>query len=426
VEPGWLDEMIDGRFKGLSPAVDARRLGELAQERASLFGGAFTPPVMVLKRSALDHNVETMARYCRDNAVDLAPHGKTTMAPQIFERQLAAGAWAITAATAGHLAVYRAAGIRRILLANELVDTGAIDWILAELAADPGFDFLCYVDSVEGVRLLADGLAKRPIGRPLDVLVEIGYEGGRTGCRTIEQAREVARAVAGVDGLRAVGLSGFEGLIGRDLSAETIGAVDAFLESIRSAAERLCEEGLLTDLGGGVILTAGGSAFFDRVVAALAKPIGGAAVRCVLRSGCYVSHDSGYYDRVSPFSRPGADPRYRLLPALEAWGEVLSVPEDGLAIVSLGRRDVPFDRDLPIPQLLKRRGSAEREDATQLTFRSLNDQHGFLGVPSGLALLPGDWLSFGISHPCTAFDKWRLLPEVDDDYRVVGFIRTFF
>jgi D-serine deaminase-like pyridoxal phosphate-dependent protein len=426
VETGWLDEGIDRRFKGLSPVVDGQRLGELVESRASLFGGAFAPPVMVLKRNALDHNIETMARYCRDNGVDLAPHGKTTMAPRIFERQVAAGAWAITAATAAHVAVYRAAGIRRILLANELVDPGAIDWLLADLAADPGFDFLCYVDSVAGVRLLADGLANRSIGRPFDVLVEIGYEGGRTGCRTIDQARDVARAVAGVDGLRAVGLSGFEGLIGRDLSAGTMGGVDAFLESIRSAAERLCDEGLLSDRGGGVILSSGGSAFFDRVVAAFAKPIGGTPVRCVLRSGCYVSHDSGYYDRMSPFTRPGADPRYRLLPALQAWGEVLSVPEDGLAIVSLGRRDVPFDRDLPIPQLLRRRGSAELEDATGLTFRSLNDQHGFLGVPSGVELRPGDWLSFGVSHPCTAFDKWRLLPEVDDDYRLVGFIRTFF
>jgi D-serine deaminase-like pyridoxal phosphate-dependent protein len=421
-----LDGLIDASFKGLSPGVEARRLDELIASGASLFGGAFTPPVMVLKRSALDQNIETMARYCRDNGVDLAPHGKTTMAPQLFQRQLAAGAWGITAATAAHVAVYREAGIQRILLANELVDPGAIDWVFEQLAADPGFDFLCYVDSVAGVRLLAEGLARRPIGRPFDVLLEVGYEGGRTGCRSIERALEVARAVAGVEGLRVVGLSGFEGLIRSELSPETFELVDAFLESIRSTAERLSSEGLLVDRGGGVILSAGGSIFFDQAVAALAKPLGGIPVHCVIRSGCYVSHDSGHYERMSPFTRPGADSPYTLRTALEAWGEVLSTPEEGLAIVSLGRRDVPVDLGMPVAWHLRRKGSTAVQDATGFSFRSLNDQHGFVALPPGATVGLGDWLSFGISHPCTAFDKWRLLPEVDDDYRVVDLIRTFF
>jgi D-serine deaminase-like pyridoxal phosphate-dependent protein len=412
--------------KGLSPAVDARRLGELIERRVGLFGGAFVPPVMVLKRSALNHNIETMARYCRDNGVDLAPHGKTTMAPQLFERQLAAGAWGITAATAAHVAVYREAGVTRIVLANELVDPGTIDWLLEQLAGDPNFDFLCYVDSVAGVGLLADGLARRPISRPFDVLLEIGYAGGRTGCRTVERALEVARAAAGVDGLRVVGLSGFEGLIRSELSPETLPLVDGFLESIRSTAERLGREGLLTDRGGGVILSAGGSIYFDQVVAAFTKPLGDTPVRCVIRSGCYVSHDSGHYERMSPFTRPGADQGYSLRPALEAWGEVLSTPEEGLAIVSLGRRDVPVDHGMPVAWHLRRRGSTEVQDAAGFSFRSLNDQHGFVALPPDAAVSPGDWLSFGISHPCTAFDKWRLLPEVDDGYRVVDFIRTCF
>ncbi len=413
-------------FKGLAPGLDGRSLDRLAAEHASLFGGAFAPPVMVLKRTALEKNIETMARYCRDNGVDLAPHGKTTMAPRIFERQIAAGAWGITAATPAHLAVYRDAGVSHILLANELVDPGSIDWILAELAADPDFEFLCYVDSIEGVRLLADGLSRRPIGRSFDVLVEIGYEGGRTGCRTIEQATEVARAVVGVEGLRAIGLACFEGLIVRDVSAESIARVDAFLESVRATAGALLDWGLLTDRGDGLILSAGGSIFFDRAVAAFTRSLGSAPAHCILRSGCYVSHDSGQYERMSPFTRPGADPRYHLLPALEAWGEVLSVPEDRLAIVGLGRRDVPFDRDLPVPRHLRRAGSDMVEDVAGLVFRSINDQHGFVELPAGVELQPGDWLGCGISHPCTAFDKWRLLPELDDDHRLVDFVRTYF
>ncbi len=170
---------LESPLKGLAPTTAGRPLADILRRRPSLFDGDFSAPVMTIRRSAVDHNVETMARYCRELGVDLAPHGKTTMAPRIFERQLAAGAWAITVANPAQLAVCRSVGVPRVLLANELVDRSTVDWVRAQLAADPGFDFLCYVDSVEGVELLASGTQK-----PIDVLIEVGFTGGRTGCRT--------------------------------------------------------------------------------------------------------------------------------------------------------------------------------------------------------------------------------------------------
>ncbi len=425
MKPDLYATTVDHQFKGFARGTYGRRLAELVEERVSLFDGTFSPPVMVLKSDALQHNIATMAAYCTDHGVDLAPHGKTTLAPQLFTRQLAAGAWGISVATPAQVALCRAAGISRVLLANEIVDVPAIKWITGELRADPSFDFLCYVDSVEGVRLLADALRDVAGGRPLDLLVEMGPIGGRTGCRTIEQARAVARA-ARVKGLRVVGVAGYEGGIGHEITDAVLGRVRAFLGLLRQAAQDLLDEELLVDRGDGVVLSAGGSVFFDEVVAALTQPLTDYASRCVLRSGAYVSHDAGHYEQVSPFSRPGAGPEYTLQPALEAWGHVLSMPETGLVIVGVGRRDVSFDLGMPVPLATWRPGRGTFTDARTCSVRDLNDQHAFVEVPAGFDVRVGDWLSFGISHPCTAFDKWHLLPEVDDGYRVVDFIQTFF
>ena len=93
-------------------------------------------PVMVLRERALAHNLSVMAEYCRAWAVDIAPHGKTTMAPQLWDRQLQAGAWGITAATVNQARVMRASSVPRVLLANELVDPVSIAWV-AEQLTDP-------------------------------------------------------------------------------------------------------------------------------------------------------------------------------------------------------------------------------------------------------------------------------------------------
>jgi D-serine deaminase-like pyridoxal phosphate-dependent protein len=422
------DDVVDGTFKGFAPSTHGRRLGDLLGESHHLFDGTFSPPLMILRSAALAHNIATMAAWCVAQGVDLAPHGKTTLAPQLFQRQLRAGAWAITVATPAQVVLCRSAGIPRVLLANELLDPAVIRWVLDELASDPAFDFLCYIDSLEGVRRLEQGIRESGgRGRPLDVLVEVGFTGGRSGCRTLDDARAVAQAASRVPGLRLVGVAGYEGLIGHELTDDVLGLVRDFLGFLQACAAQLAGDGLIVDRGDGIILSAGGSVFFDEVVAVLGQPLaGGLASRVVVRSGAYISHDSGLYERLSPFSRPGRDEAFTLLPALEAWGEVLSTPEPGLAIVGLGRRDVPTDQGLPVPLMARRSGGEVALDARASRVTGLNDQHAYIAVPPEVDLRVGDWLSVGISHPCTAFDKWRIIPEVDNSDRLVDFIRTWF
>ncbi len=177
-----------------------------------------------------------------------------------------------------------------------------------------------------------------------------------------------------------------------------------------------------------VTLSAGGSAVFDIVARSLPMQLS-RPVRTILRSGCYVTHDSGFYERFlrQVIARSGAVWRERagLEPALELWTHVQSQPEPGLAILALGKRDASFDIDLPMPFARVRDGVRTPLDATWRVSK-LNDQHAYLQIPLGGDVRVGDLVGCGISHPCTTFDKWRWLPTVDDDYGVIGAIRTYF
>jgi len=413
------DRPIAGTEKGFGvpPPGATVSAASLGASRPSLFGPGFTLPVLVLREPAVANNISAMAAYCAAAGVRLAPHGKTTMAPQLFAQQLAAGAWAVTAATVGELHVYRAFGIPRVLLANELTDPAGAAWLAGELATDPDFECYVYADSLPGVRLLDEAVRRASPARPLPVLVELGYPGGRTGCRDLAAAEAVARAVAQAGSLRLAGVAGYEGGIGRDRTPQSIGKVAAYCRELRSLGERLAATGLAPDE---LILSAGGSAFFDVVVQELASGRAGRpAPMVVLRSGVYIAFDHGLYAGIVPSPPP------LLEPALELWAHVLSRPEHGLALACAGRRDVAFDAGLPVPLRIRGRDGSLRP-ATGVRAVRLDDQHCYLQLSDGAGLDPGEMVCFGVSHPCTTFDKWRVIPVIDDDYRVVDAVHTFF
>jgi D-serine deaminase-like pyridoxal phosphate-dependent protein len=414
-----------GRLAWSSPVTAA----SLARSRPSLFGGDFLLPLMVLRDSALASNIASMAGYCAAAGVLLAPHGKTTMAPQLIGRQLEAGAWAVTAASVPQVQLHRSFGISRILIGNEVTDRAAIAWLAAELA-DAGFECYCFVDSMSGVTLLDDalragGLGSDPSGPRLRVLVELGLPGGRAGCRSVDEAVMVARSAAAAPSLRLAGAAGYDGGIGHDDSEATLAAVAGYCRDLRRLGHWIAA---LPGGQDGYLLSAGGSGYFDVVVRELTAPgDGGPAPTVVLRSGAYISYDHGYYERFAPGTRPDR-PGPRLVPAFELWAAVLSRPEPGLAILGAGRHHVAFDQDMPVP-LRTRPGGAGRADTTPaagMHVSAVDDQHAYLRLPADSALAPGDLVCMGISHPCTTFDKWRVIPVVDDDHHVIDAIHTFF
>jgi D-serine deaminase-like pyridoxal phosphate-dependent protein len=412
------EERVDHRFKGLPPDADGLTVGALTAQRRNLFTGGFTTPVLALSAERLAHNLRLMETYAVRHGLAFAPHGKTSMAPRLFRRQIEHGAWGITLAVPHQVRVAREFGVGRVFLANELVDPAALRWIAGQQAADPEFRFVCYVDSVRGAALMdaaLTGVARRPV----DVVVELAAgEGARTGVRTTAEGAAVADAVARTGTLRLVGVAGYEGEV-----------PDAGPERVRDWLRRLV--GLAAGFDGAgrfagldeIVVSAGGSAWFDAVADVFAGiPELSSPVLKLLRSGAYVSHDEGHYGRLTPFNRvPGEG---ALEPAFRLWTQVVSRPSAGQAFVNAGKRDAAYDLGLPVARVVRRDG-AERP-ATGITVTALSDQHAWLRTDPGADIEVGDWVGLGLSHPCTVFDKWPLIPVAEADGTVVEYLRTYF
>jgi D-serine deaminase-like pyridoxal phosphate-dependent protein len=415
---------LSWQYKGWPRSIGGADLASVGSRGLNLFEDDFMFPVMAISSRRLEHNIATVARFCRENDVSLAPHGKTTMSPELSHLQLESGSWAITASTASQARIFRAFGVPRILIAHQVVDPAGVRWMWDELQRHRDVQMLCLVDSVAGVELMEAALDGRDSGRPIDVLVELGMPAGRTGCRTVEEAAAVARRISESPRLRLAGAEGYEGIL--HYEGDDFAKVDAFLHRLRTLTQSLADAGLFDQLDE-VVVTAGGSMFPDRVVAVLGGGWQlGRPVRVVIRPGGYVTHDSILYTESGPFGvRPPMDGYPALQPALTLWSYVVSRPEGDLALLGFGKRDVSYDIDLPLPTLVRRHGTLTQLDG-ELGVFELNDQHAFVRVPPGFDLAVGDLVGCGISHPCATFDRWRALPVVDDENTVVGAVRTFF
>ncbi|MEU9244602.1 amino acid deaminase [Streptomyces sp. NPDC048385] len=413
------EERVDHRFKGLPPDAEGLTVGELAAQRRNLFEDGFATPVLALSAERLEHNLALMETYTERHGLAFAPHGKTSMAPQLFRRQTERGAWGITLAVPHQVRVARAFGTRRVFLANELVDAPALRWIAAELERDADFRFVCYVDSVRGVELMDAALRPTGASRPVDVVVELAAgENARTGVRTEAECAAVADAVAGTGTLRLVGVAGYEGEVPR----ADPDRVRAYLRRLAALAAEFDKAGRFAGLTE-IVVSAGGSAWFDAVADVFAGlPELSLPVLRLLRSGAYVSHDDGRYRAVTPFNRIPEEGA--LEPAFRLWAQIVSRPSPEQAFANAGKRDAAYDLDLPFAQVIRRAG-AERP-ATGVSVTGLSDQHAWLRTGPEADLEVGDWIGLGLSHPCTSFDKWQLIPVAEADGTVVDYIRTFF
>jgi len=407
------DKGLPGRAAGLTVTeflATAPRLEE------------FWTPLIVLDDAAMTANVATMAQWCAERGLALMPHGKTTMAPALWKRQRDAGALGITFATMGQVRTARDLGVDSVMLANAAVDRPALAWLAQELA-DPGFRFVSWADSVATVETMEAALLSTAIPRPVDVCVELGGEGGRTGARSIAEAVRVAERIAASSVLRLAGVAGYEGSLAHDRSPAALAAVRAYLQSqleLHSAITPLYDAGEL-------FVTAGGSAYFDVVADVWGTTARDDRTHFTLRSGAYIVHDDGFYRGISPFDEGAvqAEDSPRFLNAMHAIARVVSAPEPGLALVDAGKRDLPYDEGLPIPRSWSR-GVAGPWQPLHGEVSAMNDQHSYVRSEQSLAI--GSVVRLGLSHPCTAFDKWRVLPVVESAGSdvVTGLVRTYF
>jgi D-serine dehydratase len=402
------------------------RVGDLTGCGLNLLRGELPMPVAVLKGSALDNNLKAMQAYAERAGVNLAPHAKTTMCPQLFARQLAHGAWGLSVATMTQFKLCHDFGVSRLILANQLVGQQEITGLARLWAQTPQRTYYVLVDCIEAAQAISNGFAKCPQAPPARLLIEVGMPHGRCGVRTLEAGVELARAIQSLPRVELHGIEAYEGLIASDDPDRDAAGVLNYLQTGLQLCDALIADRLFA-LPDQIIVTAGGSAYYDLVAHALSNKSPG--IVPILRSGCYVTHDSGFYRRVLTHiqHRAIAGSAPPLVAALEVWSRVISRPQPDQAIVLMGKRDVSYDIDLPAARWWFREGRHAVPAALDaLVVNKLNDQHAYLSVPAHVDLAVGDLLGFEISHPCTTFDKWSLLMEVDDTYTVVGGLKTFF
>jgi D-serine dehydratase len=415
------EKVIAPLNKGIGTLEQETTAEEIAALGWNLLREDVSLPAAVLYRDKIEHNLRWMQRFIDAYGVKLAPHGKTTMAPKLFDLQLKGGAWGITLATAQQVQAAYAHGVRRVLMANQLVGKQNMRMV-AEMVADPEFEFYCLVDSALNVKQLGEYFSGR--GVRLKVLVELGVMGGRCGVRNDAQLQEVLGAL---ERWRAVidlcGIELYEGVLKEE-------------EEIRGFLRRACEVTKSLEAKGRFVrrpalISGAGSAWYDVVAEEFAAAGFGDSIEMVLRPGCYLTHDVGNYEtqqqRILQSNPIAREMRSGLVPALHIWAYVQSMPEPGLAVVGMGRRDAAFDSGLPRPALHFRPGSAAPQNApAHWETTKLMDQHGYLKIAPGDDVRVGDMIGFNISHPCLTFDKWRVVAVVDEKYEVVDAVKTYF
>lgn len=402
-------------------SVTARECGDkgAVETGPDLLSGVSLPAAVIFE-APLAHNLAWMQRFAEAHGARLAPHGKTTMSPALFRRQLEAGAWGITLATAPQCRAAFAHGVRRLLMANQLV--GEANMAMVAELIEQGAEFYCVVDSVENVGQLGRFFAERDLR--LAVLIELGVPGGRCGCRSQEAVLALAEAVAAEPALVLAGLEGYEGVVHGEAPAA----------AVRAYAQRLVEAALALESAGyfdvdGPIITASGSAWYDLIAEAFQAASLQDRFVPVLRPGCYVVHDHGLYREAQrDVLRRRPDLQRGLEPALEVFAQVQSLPEPGLAIVALGKRDIGYDQ-LPVALRRYREGGDPGETLSVAGWQvaKLMDQHAFVHLPEDADdVAVGDIVAFGASHPCLTFDKWRQLLLVDEALEVEDSLATCF
>ena len=407
MEQNFKKHNIEISNKGFPLSSYGKTVEQFLSTKPNIFSSGFQFPIMVLKDESIKHNIERMARFCKSVGAELAPHVKTTMSPQIAQMQLDAGVFALTIANFWQAEIFRNFGFKKLIIANEILDPTAIAAI-SELNRSKAAEIIFYVDSITGLEIVKKYTPKDGIQ---NLFIEIGTDNGRGGVRDLDLVTTIAKNISGDSRLKLRGVTGFEGAVpdaGRTISGED--AVTKFCQKIVAAANNAYKYKSEHEF----IISAGGSAYFEIVASEFNKFDKPKIL--LLRSGGYVTHDSRYYDEIYPFR----DSNDLLLPAIEIWSQVISAPEKNFGVLNLGKRDVGCDLHNPIPvarysdKLSKFSGEIDK----------LNDQHGFLQSKEEFAI--SELIGLAISHPCTTFDKWRLIPLVNEDYDVIDCIHTFF
>ncbi len=331
--------------------------------------GEVDTPSLLLDRDAFEANIETMASYFRGKHTKLRPHFKSHKCTRIARAQMAAGATGITCAKLGEAEVLADAGIRKILIANEIVGPVKIARLI-KLAqrADP----IVAVDCAENIRMLSEAAVKADVTIGIFVEVDVGLR--RCGVQPGEPALKLAQLVASMPGLKFRGLQGYEGHVVdlRD-EAERIAKVSAAMQHVVTTRRLIEASGLPVELASG-----GGTGSYT-----ITGNIDGMDE---VQAGSYAAMDWWYND---------IRPEFRQ--AMSILTTVISRPKPDIAVIDVGRKGVGAEMG---PPRVKNLPGAEIAN-----FGS--EEHAMIRLPADANVKVGDHLEIIPSHGCTTSNLYR-------------------
>ena len=419
---------INHSFKGFPGHHTPVDISHIGMQKWHVLKGDFPLPLAVIKETAIQHNLLWMKDFCEKRLLDIAPHGKTTMSPELYARQLEAGAWGISFANVFQASLGIRHGVQRVIIANQVYQHADLQALSVLLTTYPDVRVYFLVDSQAQIDAIQKWQSASQSNIVFTVLIELGIEGKRTGCREHSQAMALARKIKATTGLLLCGIECYEGALATCNHEHDQASVEALMKRVQALALACEQEDLFEN--DEILLTAGGSAIFDLVAQHL-KPQLKRPTRGILRSGCYLTHDHVQYRKMLKCVGERLQLTETLRPALEVISSVQSCPEPGLALLTMGKRDVSYDMDLPVAIWRAKLGDEVVSGVpSHWEITALNDQHAYLkfnpAAPSLEHPQVGQLIGSGISHPCTTFDKWRWMPVVDDHYLAISAVSICF
>ena len=139
---------INNSFKGFPGHHMPLDISHIGLKKWNVLKGDFPLPLAVIKETAIAHNLLWMKDFCEKRHLDIAPHGKTTMSPELYARQLDAGAWGISFANVFQASLGIRHGVQRIIIANQVYQHADLEALSILLATYPEVRVYFLIDSV--------------------------------------------------------------------------------------------------------------------------------------------------------------------------------------------------------------------------------------------------------------------------------------
>ena len=329
-------------------------------------------PALLLDLDAFDRNVQRMAAFFADKPTVLRPHAKTHKCPHVALRQIEAGAIGITCAKVSEAEVMAQAGVKDILIANQVIGPVKIARLteLADLC-----DLMVAVDDARNVEELSETCCSKDVS--LRILIEVDIGMGRCGVAPGKPVQELAQRVDQAPNLRFSGLLAYEGhLVSIVDPAEKARRVEEAFTPLVDTCQQLTNIGLPAD-----IVSAGGTGTYD--ITGTTKPV------TEIEAGSYVFMDSTYRQVRPEFET-----------ALTVLATITSRPTQQRVIIDAGKKSLTTEFGLP-----------EVYAAEGLELQRLSEEHGALVATDahGRQFRPGDKIQILPSHCCTTVNLYDVL-----------------